>query len=57
MARKKAAPKPTTSVKRPKYGAWVEGEPGWTVCPVHDTGIQPGSTCLECRIERLEVTQ
>lgn len=41
----------------PRYGPWVEGESGWTVCETHDEGIQPGTSCLSCRLAAMDIEQ
>ncbi|MFE2733779.1 hypothetical protein [Streptomyces sp. NPDC059349] len=42
--------RPQAGNARPRFGPWVAGEPGWTICPTHDFGVMPGSTCLRCRL-------
>lgn len=55
-ARRRAAgkSKSVATTKRPASGPWDENDDtGWTVCNVHDYGVQPGATCLKCRLAEL----
>lgn len=54
--RKNKSPEAESAVEYPKSGPWNERDStGWTICPTHDYGIQPGTSCLRCRLDALEL--
>jgi hypothetical protein len=53
MAAARATKEEQTGQRRP-FGSWNERDSsGWTICERHNFGIQPGTSCLRCRLERI----